>query len=143
MKFLPITAVLLFVAGFGLGVATRAIAAASDGVRCPNGFETKFDTAQKVMRCERSTVLHRPTVCDSASPAHIVYRVSKGRDYCATATDAVLPVTAMPESDSRRRAVVCSLEASDGLRWQNEVDAIGERDRCRATRSEWIYPSQQ
>ena len=143
MKILPITAVLFFAASVSLGFATRAIAAASDGVRCPNGFETQFDTAQKIMRCERSTVLHRPTVCDPANPAHIVYRVSKGRDYCATATDAVLPATAIPEGDSRRRAVVCSLEASDSLRWQIEVDAIGERDRCRTTRSEWIYPSQQ
>lgn len=143
MKFLPITAVLLFAVGIGLGFAKHAIAAASDGVRCPNGFEAQFDTTQKVMRCEHSTVLHRPTVCDPANPAHIVYRVSKGRDYCATATDAVLPVTAIPEGDSRRRGVVCSAEASDSLRWQVEVDAIGERDRCRATRSEWIYPSQQ
>ncbi len=143
MKLPPITAVLLFAAGLGLGVTGQAVGAASDGVRCPNGFEAQFDTTQKVMRCERSTVLHRPTVCDPASPAHLVYRVSKGRDHCATATDAVLPVTAIPENDSRRRAVVCSVEASDGLRWQIEVDAIGERDRCRATRSEWIYPSQQ
>ncbi len=143
MKFLPITAVLLIAAGVSLVFATTAIAVASDGVRCPNGFETQFDTVQKVMRCERNTVLHRPTVCDPASPAHLVYRVSKGRDYCATATDAVLPVTAIPEGDSRRRAVVCSVEANDGLRWQIEVDAIGERDRCRATRAEWIYPSQQ
>lgn len=143
MKILPITAVLLFAASVSLGFATRAIAAASDGVRCPNGFETQFDTAQKIMRCERSTVLHRPTVCDPASPAHVVYRANKGRDYCSTAADAVLPVTALPEGDSRRRAVMCSLEASDDLRWQIEVDAIAERDRCRATRSEWIYPSQQ
>ena len=143
MKFLPITALFLFATGVSLGFAMRAIAAASDGVRCPNGFEAQFDTTQKVMRCERSTVLHRPTVCDPASPAHLVYRVSRGRDYCATATDAVRPLTAIPEGDSRRRAVVCSTDANDGLRWQIEADAIGERDRCRATRSEWIYPSQQ
>ena len=143
MKFPPITAVLLFVAGLSLGFTAQAIAAASDGVRCPNGFEAQFDTTQKVMRCERNTVLHRPTVCDATNPSHIVYRVGKGRDYCATVTDAVLPVTAISEGDSRRRAVVCSVDASDGLRWQVEVDAIGERDRCRATRSEWIYPSQQ
>ena len=143
MKSLPITAVSLFAAGVSLGFAMQAIAAASDGVRCPNGFAAEFDTTQKVMRCERSTVLHRPTVCDPASPAHIVYRASKGRDYCATATDAVLPVATVPEGDSRRRAVMCSADASDGLRWQIEVDAMGERDRCRATRSEWIYPSQQ
>lgn len=143
MKFLPFTAVLLIAAGVSLGFAAGAVAAASDGVRCPNGFEAQFDTTQKVMRCERSTVLHRPTVCDPANPGHIVYRVSKGRDYCATTTDAVLPVTAMPEGDSRRRAVVCSADTSDSLRWQIEADAIGERDRCRATRSEWIYPSQQ
>ena len=143
MRFMSTTAVLLFATGVGLGSATQAVAAASDGVRCPNGFDAQFDSAQKVMRCERSTVLHRPTVCDPASAAHIVYRVSKGRDYCATATDAVLPVTAIPEGDSRRRSVVCSADASDGVRWQIEADAIGERDRCRATRSEWIYPSQQ
>jgi len=143
MKFLPTTAVLLLVAGVILSLTNRALAAASDGVRCPNGFQTQFDTVQKVMRCERSTVLYQPTVCDPVSPAHIVYRVSKGRDFCATASDAVLPVTALAEGDSRRRAVMCSAEASDGLRWQIEADAIGERDRCRATRSEWIYPSQQ
>ena len=143
MKFLPVTAVLLFAASVSLGFSARAFAAASDGVRCPNGFVAEFDTAQKVMRCEHSTVLHRPTVCDPAHSAHIVYRVSKGRDYCATATDAVLPAAAIPEGDARRRAVVCSADASDGLRWQIEVDAISERDRCRATRSEWIYPSQQ
>ena len=143
MKFLPIATVLLLAAGVNLGFVTHAMAAASDGVRCPNGFEAQFDTAQKVMRCERSTVLHRPTVCDPASPAHVVYRVSKGRDYCATATDAVLPLTAIPAGDSRRRTVICSVDTSDGPRWQVEVDAIGERDGCRAARSEWIYPSQQ
>ena len=143
MKLVPITAVLLFAAGVSSGFATLATAAASDGVRCPNGFEAQFDIPQKIMRCERSITLHRPTVCDAASPAHIVYRVSKGRDYCATATDAVLSVAAVPEGDSRRRAVACSADVSDGLRWQIEVDAIAERDRCRATRSEWIYPSQQ
>ena len=143
MKLLPITAVLLFAAAVSLGAAMQASAAASDGVRCPNGFDTQFDGVQKTMRCERGTVLHRPTVCDPASPAHIVYRISKGRDYCATATDAVLHAAAIPEADSRRRVVMCSTDASDGLRWQIEADAIGERDRCRATRSEWIYPSQQ
>lgn len=143
MKFPPITAALLFAAAAILGLSTHATAAASDGVRCPNGFEARFDITQKVMRCERSVVLHRPTVCDSTSPAHVVYRVNKGRDYCATAADAVLAVTAIPETDARRRAVVCGGDANDGLRWQIEADAIGERDRCRATRSEWIYPSQQ
>lgn len=143
MKFPPITALVLFATSISLGVVTQAIAAASDGVRCPNGFEAQFDAAQKVMRCERSTVLHRPTVCDSASAAHIVYRTIKGRDYCVTSTDAVLPVSAFIERDSRRRAAACSADASDGLRWQIEIDAIGERDRCRATLSEWIYPSQQ
>jgi hypothetical protein len=143
MKLLSVTAALLFFAGAGFGSATAVSAAASDGVRCPNGFEAHYDVTQKVMRCERTTALHRPTVCDPASPAHIVYRPNKGRDYCVTATDAVLAVTAIPENDSRRRAVVCSADPADGLRWQIEVDAMGERDRCRATRSEWIYPSQQ
>lgn len=143
MKTLPVPVALLLAAVLGLSSAPLTFAAASDGVRCPNGFEAQFDNVQKVMRCERSTVLHRPTVCDPASPAHVVYRVSKGRDYCATAADAVLPPNAMSETDPRRRAVVCSADASDGLRWLIESDAIGERDRCRATRSEWIYPSQQ
>lgn len=143
MKSSSTAALPLLVIGLVLAGSTAVFAAASDGVRCPNGFEAQFDTAQKTMRCERTTTLHRPTVCDPASAAHIVYRVARGRDYCATAADAVLPVTALPEGDSRRRAVVCSGEAGDGLRWQIEADAMGERDRCRATRSEWIYPSQQ
>ena len=143
MKYLSITAVLLAAAVASLGSAMDAIAAASDGVRCPSGYDAQFDPTQKIMRCERINVLQRPTVCDPASPAHVVYRVSKGRDYCVTAADAVLPITAIPENDSRRRAVVCSTDISDGLRWQIETDAIAERDRCRASRSEWIYPSQQ
>jgi hypothetical protein len=143
MKFLPAIASLLSVLGYTLGGNMQVNAAASDGVRCPNGFETQFDAAQKTMRCERSTTQHRPTVCDPASPAHVVYRAVKGRDYCVSAADAVLSAAAIPDSDSRRRAVVCGGDSSDSLRWQVETDAVGERDRCRATRSEWIYPSQQ
>lgn len=143
MKTLPVTAIILLLAGINLSITVPALAAANDGVRCPNGYETQFDAAQKTMRCERSTTLQRPTVCDPANPSHLVYRAVKGRDYCVTTADAVLAANAVPATDTRRRAVVCGGDANDGLRWQIEADAIGERDRCRATRSEWIYPSQQ
>lgn len=145
---LPInTARLLLLLSAAIGTLFGGIngvaAAAIDGVRCPNGFETQFDATQKTMRCERTTALNRPTVCDPASAAHVVYRATKGRDFCTTTVDAVLPINALAASDSRRRAVTCGNESNDGANWQIEVDANGERDRCRATRAEWIYPSQQ
>jgi len=118
-------------------------AAAADGVRCPNGYEAQFDNANKVLRCERNTTQYRPTVCDPAAPSFLVYRVGKGRDICVRAEDAAAPLSALSDNDGKRRHAVCSPDAGDGLRWQIEIDAGGERDRCRATRSEWIYPSQQ
>ncbi len=143
MKYRLFTAVLMCILGTALALPEPAQAAASDGVRCPNGYETQYDIAQKIMRCERGTVLHRPTVCDPSSPALLVYRTAKGRDYCVSTADAVLPANAVPETEARRRPVLCGGENGDGLRWQIEHDALGDRDRCRAARSEWIYPSQQ
>lgn len=122
--------------------AVPVAAAAADGVRCPNGYEAQFDSGQKVLRCERNTTQHRPTVCDPLAPAYLVYRVAKGRDICVRPEDAAAPLVVLADNEGKRRHAVCSSDG-DGLRWQIEIDASGERDRCRATRSEWIYPSQQ
>lgn len=124
-------------------MVSPAQAAASDGVRCPNGYETHFDPAQKTMRCERSIPMYRPTVCDAASPEFLVYRSVKGRDFCVKAVDAAAPVSTLTDNDSRKRNAVCIGDTGETLRWQVEIDAQVERDRCRATRMEWIYPSQQ
>ncbi len=120
-----------------------ASAAPSDGVRCPNGYDTRYEAALKTMRCERSTSSQRPTVCDPAASEHVVYRAVKGRDFCVRPADATMASGAATDGDSRRRSVVCSADSADGLRWQIDIDATGERDRCRATQVEWIYPSQQ
>ena len=124
-------------------ITATAGAAPVDGVRCPNGFETRYDSAQKTMRCERSITNHRPTVCDPSAPEYVLYRMAKGADFCVRPGDAATAFGATTESDPRRRPVVCSADSTDGLRWTVEVDASGDRDRCRATRIEWIYPSQQ
>ena len=131
------------------GCVTRAwsalaSAAASDGVRCPNGYDTHYDAARKTMRCERSTPVYRPTVCDPAAPEHVLYRASKGRDFCVRPTDGALPASVLPDNDARRRPAVCVGDDSEGLKWQLNIDASpNERDRCRAARVDWIYPSQQ
>ena len=136
-------AVFPVLAWLSLCAGRPAEAAASDGVRCPNGYETHFDPAQKAMRCERSTPMYRPTVCDAASPEFLVYRSVKGRDFCVKAADAATSANAFTDNDPRKRNAVCIGDAGEALRWQVEVDAQNERDRCRATRMEWIYPSQQ
>jgi hypothetical protein len=136
-------AALIFLSWLSLAIVSRAHAAAGDGVRCPNGYETHFDTVQKTMRCERSTPMYRPTVCEAASPEFLVYRSVKGRDFCVKAADAATPANGFSENDPRKRNAVCIGDAGEPLRWQVEVDAQIERDRCRATRMEWIYPSQQ
>lgn len=123
--------------------SNKVNAAASDGVRCPNGYETQFDNPQKTMRCERSTPVYRPTVCDATAPEFLVYRSVKGRDFCVKAADAAIGTSAFSDSDSRKRNAVCIGVSGESLSWQVEVDAQNERDRCRATRMEWIYPSQQ
>ena len=121
-----------------------ARAAASDGVRCPNGYDTHYDAARKTMRCERSTPVYRPTVCDPAAPEHVLYRASKGRDFCVRPTDGGLATGVLPDNDARRRPAVCVGDDSEGLKWQLDIDAgPNERDRCRASRVDWIYPSQQ
>ncbi len=124
-------------------MASSADAAASDGVRCPNGYETHFDSTQKTMRCERNTPVYRPTVCDASASEFLVYRSVKGRDFCVKAADAATHVNAFTDNDVRKRSAVCIGDTGEALRWQVEVDAQNERDRCRATRMEWIYPSQQ
>lgn len=129
--------------GLTFGLASPAQAAASDGVRCPNGYETHFDSAQKTMRCERNTPVYRPTVCDAASPEFLVYRSVKGRDFCVKAADAATAISAFTDNDTRKRNAACIGDAGEALRWQIELDSQNERDRCRATRMEWIYPSQQ
>jgi len=127
-----------------LAWSALASAAASDGVRCPNGYDTHYDAARKTMRCERSTPVYRPTVCDPAAPEHVLYRASKGRDFCVRPTDGALPASVLPDNDARRRPAVCVGDDSEGLKWQLNIDASpNERDRCRAARVDWIYPSQQ
>jgi hypothetical protein len=126
-----------------VGFAGDVKAAASDGVRCPNGYETRFDSTQKTMRCERNTPVYRPTVCDAATPEFLVYRSVKGRDFCVKAVDAAAPANGFSEHDTRKRMAACIGDTGETLRWQIELDAQNERDRCRATRMEWIYPSQQ
>lgn len=147
MRIIFSVAALAAFVGLTFGVASPAQAAASDGVRCPNGYETHFDNAQKTMRCERNTPVYRPTVCDAATPEFLVYRSVKGRDFCVKAADAATATNAFTDNDTRRRNAVCIGDTGELLRWQVEVDAQNgrerERDRCRATRMEWIYPSQQ
>ena len=126
-----------------ISLLTDIRAAANDGVRCPNGYETQYDAATKTMRCERSNVQHRPTVCDATFPEFLVYRTAKGRDFCVRAADATAPVAAFIGADAKRKSVVCTGDSAEGVRLQIEVDALDERDRCRTTRTEWIYPSQQ
>lgn len=140
IRFLLTTLALAALAGPITGTAT---AAPVDGVRCPNGFETRYDSAQKTMRCERSITTHRPAVCDPSASEYVLYRATKGGDFCVRPGDATTTFGAMTDSDPKRRPVVCSADSTDGLRWTVEVDATGDRDRCRATRVEWIYPSQQ
>ena len=44
----------------------------------------------------------------------------------------------------QKEAAVCVGDDSEGLKWQLDIDASpNERDRCRAARVDWIYPSQQ
>lgn len=136
-------ATLIVLVWLSFAMMSRTHAAAGDGVRCPNGYETHFDTSQKTMRCERSSPTYRPTVCDAASPEFLVYRSVKGRDFCVKASDAAIPASAFTDNDSRKRNATCIGDSGEALRWQVEVDAQSERDRCRATRMEWIYPSQQ
>ena len=136
-------AVLVALASLTFVLASAARAAASDGVRCPNGYEASYDSAQKTLRCERNLSVYRPTVCDAAAPEFLVYRSVKGRDFCVKTADAATTLNALTDNDARKRAAVCIVEVGETLRWQVEVDAQNERDRCRATRVEWIYPSQQ
>lgn len=144
MKSLPSTVLSLLVTALAWCATTQSFAAANDGVRCPNGYETHFDASSKTMRCERTTPVLRPTVCDPTAPEHVVYRNTKGRDFCVKAADAALPASTFSETDPRRRPAVCIGDAAEGLKWLLEPDAIsGDRDRCRAVRVEWIYPSQQ
>ena len=137
------TAVLSALMWLALSPASAVQAAASDGVRCPNGYETHFDAAQKNLRCERSTLVYRPTVCGAAASEFLIYRSVKGRDYCVKAADAATAASSITDNDPRKRNAVCIGDVNEPLRWQLEVDAQNERDRCRATRLEWIYPSQQ
>jgi hypothetical protein len=143
MFFLRFFIVICVVIALGPLLAVNAMASASDGVRCPNGYETRIDSAQKIMRCERSSVLYRPTVCDPASPEFFVYRSLKGRDFCVKPADATTSLTTLTQNEPRRKNAACVSDNSEGLRWQIDVDASDERDRCRTTRTEWIYPSQQ
>jgi hypothetical protein len=123
-------------------IANVAYAAPIDGVRCPIGYEANYDTTQNVMRCERQSVHIRPAICDPSSPEHLIYRMTKGKDYCVKRADADVLFPSFLQSDQRRRAVTCAADSSGG-RWHVEVDDSGERDRCKSVRSEWIYPSQQ
>ncbi len=131
------------VLALGATLSANALASASDGVRCPNGYETRIDSTQRIMRCERNSVLFRPTVCDPATPDFFVYRSLKGRDFCVKPLDANTSVATLTQNESRRKSAACVSDNSEGLRWQVDVDATDERDRCRTTRTEWIYPSQQ
>jgi hypothetical protein len=122
---------------------SQAAAAAADGVRCPNGYETLFDAGSKTLRCKRSETLFRPAVCDPKFADFPVYRANKGHDSCVRLSDASAPLSAL-SSELRTKPVVCTLDASDRSHWVIDIDPNAQgRDRCKATNVEWIYPSQQ
>lgn len=129
---------------FGLLFLPLTFAAPADGVRCPNGYETQFDSANKTLRCQRSQTTFRPAVCDPKFDDHVVYRVNRGQDSCVRVADATASARSSTGNDARGRAVVCSFDPSEKVQWSIDVDPNSQdRDRCKATHVEWIYPSQQ
>lgn len=127
-----------------LGFPRLAIAAPADGVRCPNGYETLFDSAGKTLRCQRSQTTYRPAVCDPKFDDHIVYRVNRGHDVCLRVADATSAARSSASGETRGRPVICSIDSSEKTQWSIEVDPNAQdRDRCKATLLDWIYPSQQ
>jgi hypothetical protein len=118
-------------------------AAAADGVRCPNGYESHYESGSKTLRCKRSQNTFRPAVCDPRFGDHVVYRTGKGHDSCVSVSDAALQRPASA-SDPRGRVVVCTVDSSDPTPWVIDIDPNSQdRDRCKAVSVEWIYPSQQ
>jgi hypothetical protein len=118
-------------------------AAAADGVRCPNGYESQYETSSKTLRCKRSQSAFRPAVCDPKFGDHVVYRTNKGHDSCVNVSDAAQQRVATA-NDPRGRAVVCSIDSNDSIQWVIDIDPNSQdRDRCKTTSVEWIYPSQQ
>ncbi len=136
------SATVLTVAILFSAIFSDVYAAPRDGVRCPNGYEARFDPEQKVMRCERTITNIRPTVCDPSAPEFVIYRTEKGQDFCVRTVDINLATQFLKDADSRRKSAVCAKDAEDSI-WLLELDANGLRDRCKGQRFEWIYPSQQ
>ncbi len=130
--------VLLFVA-----TPEKSVAAAADGVRCPNGYESQYEIHAKTLRCKRSQSVFRPAVCDPRFGDHVVYRASKGHDSCVSVGDAAQQ-RAATANDPRGRSVVCTPDSNEITQWAIDIDPNSQdRDRCKATNVDWIYPSQQ
>lgn len=102
-----------------------------NGVRCPNGFDSNWNSSTKVLKCSKSNTTWVLTAC--TDPMYLTYNQRSGRDNC-TPTQA--PGLGNPVA-SGTRAITCT---APGYTIQN--DKVGTRDRCERTESQWAYPNQ-
>ena len=110
---------------------TREVLPPQNGVRCPNGFTSNWNSSTQVLRCSKSNTTWVLTVC--TDPMYLTYNQRAGRDNC-TPTQA--PGVGNPVA-SGTRAIGC---ATPGHTIRS--DATGTRDRCERTTTNWSYPTQ-
>lgn len=123
-----LTAVLL--AGHGL----PAYAGTDDGVRCPTGYTSNWNSSTKVLRCSKVSTTWVVTVCPPPPSPFSHYNDPEGRDRCTLPS---VPYVGNMAPNQYVNAV-CSLP---GYTYKNDV-LTSDRDRCEKTDTLYAYPNQ-
>ena len=100
------------------------------GVRCPDGFATEFDAAEKTLRCRKDLVKWVVTTCSDKSFA--TYVVKNGPDACAPTE---IPGVGTPPGAKGSKPVEC---ATQGYRMMTDRTAL--RDRCERVEIQFAIP---
>jgi hypothetical protein len=116
------------------GHGTPVLAGTDDGVKCPSGYSSNWNSDTKVLRCSKSSTTWVVTVCPPPPSLFTNYNVRNGRDRC---TLPGVPYVGNLAPNQFANAV-CSLS---GYSYVND-GGDGDRDRCDKTQTEYAYPSQ-
>jgi hypothetical protein len=103
---------------------------AAKGVHCPADFEAVFDSASKVLRCQRDVVAWVVTGCPEKDFA--TYSAKPGPDSCGRTE---IPGVGTPPGATASRPVACAARG-----YAVVVDRTGPRDRCERTERSFALP---
>jgi hypothetical protein len=140
MKSITLSALLAALSALPLAaVSPAALAGPDDGVRCPTGYTSSYGDSSHILRCSKNTTQTAATAC--LDPLFTVYWNRNGADRCLP-TGSVIPVVGDVSGGTNFRTPSC-VHAPGQSGWSIVHDGgQGNRDNCRRTFTDYVYPTQ-